>query len=100
MNNSFLANPSVLANEGRKIIDSSINFRDNADKIMENVDYMIERAYMSDGSRALANHIKSFKDDLYTMAKIMNEYGNYCVNFGKTVSVNQQNMIDMYNVND
>ena len=55
---------------------------------------------MSEGSRALAEHIKSFKEDLYTMAKIMNDYGKYCVAFGKTVSINHQGMVDMYKVND
>lgn len=99
MADKFLANPAVLQAEGRKIIDASHSFKDEADKIMEKVDYMVEHAYMSDGSRMVAEHIKSYKTDLYDMALVINEYGNFCVNFGSTVADNEQGMRDAYNVN-
>ena len=99
MANAFLSNPRAIREEGNKIIDESVNFRNSADKIMEDVDYMVEHFYVSDGSRVLAEHIKSYKNDLYAMAKIMNEYGAFCVNFGSTVAINEQKMVDEYNVN-
>ena len=35
--NGFRANPEIITREGNKIIDSSVSFKENTDKIMDDV---------------------------------------------------------------
>lgn len=99
MSNVFLADPTVLATEGKKMVESAQDFRANTEKIYNNIADMIERSYISDGARAIAADILTYKDELENMAKVIEDYGNYCAASGATVVRNEENIADNYKVN-
>ncbi len=99
MSNVFLADPAILRAEGVKMIESAGNFRVNTAKIYSNIAEMVERSYISDGARAIAADILTYKDELENMAKVIEDYGNYCTSSGATVERNEQNIADTFKVN-
>ena len=97
MNNTrTLMNTISLNQQGNKMIDSSIDFKENVDKIMEDIQIMIERSYISDGSRSIAKKIQSYKQDLYNMGLTIGKYGVYCVKLSATVKKNHDKFVDDY----
>ena len=99
MSNVFLADPIVLKAEGGKIKEAAENFRTNTEKIYSNIAEMTERSYISDGARAIAADILTFKDDLENMARVIEDYGNFASSSAVTVIRNEQNISDTYKVN-
>ena len=99
MSNVFLADPNVLDAEGKKMLESAADFRTNTEKIYNNIAEMTERSYISDGARAIAADILTYKDELENMAKVIEDYGNFCTSSGATVVRNEQNIADTYKVN-
>ena len=97
MNNTkTLMNTIALNQQGNRMIDSSIEFKKNIDKVMEDIDLMINKSYISDGSRSVAKAIKSYRQDLYNMGLTIGKYGVYCVKLSATVKKNEQNFMDDY----
>jgi len=99
MSNVFLADPNVLEAEGKKMIESAADFRTNTQKIYANIAEMTERSYISDGAKAIAADILTYKDELENMARVIEDYGNFCTSSGATVIRNEQNIADNFKVN-
>ena len=91
-----LMNTVSLNQQGNRMIDSSIEFKKNIDKIMDDIEIMINRSYISDGSRSVAKKIQSYKQDLYNMGLTIGKYGAYCVKLSATVKKNQDRFMDDY----
>ena len=98
MGDKFFADPDALRRVGSNIIDAAQNFRANNQKIFDNIADLIERSYISEGSRAIANDILQYKDDLENMARVIEDYGNYSTSTGATVVRNEENIADTYKV--
>ena len=95
-NTRTLMNTISLNQQGNRMIDSSMEFKNNIDKIMEDIDLMITKSFISDGSRSVAEKIKSYRQDLYNMGLTIGKYGVYCVKLSATVKKNEDNMISEY----
>lgn len=96
MSKQFLADPETLRAEGNKEIEHSGLFNDNVNKIYSTLDQMLTTDYLSPAARAIGTTIRSKKDDLDQMTKIIAEYGEYCLLSSSTVIKNEQNIIDSY----
>ena len=94
MSERFNANPDVLRAEGNSINDKAQQFGQNIEKIYATVEEMIGSSYLSPGSRAIANQIQTYRDDLNKMARVINDYGDFCLFSDHAVVNNEQNIID------
>lgn len=86
----FIANPDMLAAKGNGIIEQAMLFRRNVEKIYNTVHELTNSDYLSPEAVAIGNQIQTYKTDLETMAKIIEEYGVFCKNSGNSVIKNQQ----------
>lgn len=96
MSSKFLADPIVLNQEGNNVVDQGGQFNQNIDKLYSTLDEMLSSDYLSPAARALGEKIRARKGELLNMAQIINEYGNFCLTSGRTVTNNEQNIIDNY----
>ena len=94
MSNRFVANPQVLKTEGNSIIDKGQQFGKNVEKIYATIQEMVGSDYVSPAAKAIARDIESYRETLNKMTKVINDYGNYCVNSGNIIAKNEQNIID------
>ena len=99
MSNQFIANPDVLKSEGNSIVDKAQQFGQNVEKVYATIEEMVGSSYLSQGARAIAAQIQSYRDDLDKMTKVISDYGNYCLTSSNTVMRNEQNIIDNANGN-
>lgn len=96
MSNLFVANPDALKAEGNTVLDQSAQFGQNVEKVYTTVDEMLTSAYLSPAARALGTQIRTFREDLDKMTKVINDYGTYCLTSSNTVIKNEENIIDNF----
>lgn len=92
MSKKFLANPDILRSKAGAITNQAQLFKDNVDKVFTTVREMVTSDYLDPAARSIAVQIESYKDELYKMAQIIADYGNYCSGASTTV-INNQNSI-------
>lgn len=90
----FGANPEVLRTKGNEVLEESKSFGQNVEKVYQTVNEMINSDYLSPEAVAMANEIQSYRDDLNKMTKIIEDYGQFCINASSSVIRNQENIID------
>ena len=93
MANKFVADPMILRNKGKEIKEKSSEFNSNVNKIYETVEEMINSNYLDPAARALADEIKSYRDDLNAMTRTIDEYGDFNIGAGNSVEKNQDDLI-------
>lgn len=96
MSKQFLSDPVALRQEGNKEKEQSEQFDQMVKKIYSTLDQMLSSDYLSPAARAIGERIRSKRNDLDEMTKIINEYGEYCLMTANTVNKNEQNIIDSY----
>ena len=89
----FVANPDILRAKGTELVSQADLFAQNVNKIYENVHKMVNTDYLSPEAKAIANEIESYKDDLNRMAKVISDYGKFCLDASNKVLTNQDNII-------
>ena len=93
----FVANPEVLILEGNKIDGYSGEFKSDVDKVYETLENMVQREYISPEAMAIKEEIDKYREDLENMAKVIKQYGGFCVRAGNKVIDNQNGIIDEIN---
>lgn len=94
MANLFVANPAALKAEGNKVVNQSTEFNKNVEKLYSTVEQLTSSSYVSPAAVAIANDIKSYREDLNKMTAVIRDYGNYLLHAGDTVMKNEQRIID------
>ena len=89
----FGANPEILISKGNEIVNQSQEFQDNVQKVYQTVQEMVSSGYLSPEAIAIANTIESYRADLNTMTKVINDYGNLCKTAGQKIINNQDSII-------
>ena len=97
MNNTFGANPELLRIKGNEVLEEAKRFRENVEKVFKTVNEMVNSSYLSPEAVAIANEIQSYRDDLNNMTKIIENYGQYCLNASSKVIKNQEEIISSIN---
>ena len=97
MSRTFIAQPEILRFEGNSVLDKASEFKQNVDKIYSTIEEMINSSYMSPAASAIAQEIKSYKDELDKMTRAIDNYGEYCVKSANVINKNEQNIIDNTN---
>lgn len=96
MSNTFLANPDILRQEGNSLADQGQQFGQNIEKIYSTLEELLANSYVSPAAKAIGESIKTRRDDLEMMKKIIADYSNYCLTTSGTVVKNEENIIDNY----
>lgn len=96
MSGKFVADPMTLRNKGKEIIEKSEEFNSNVNKIYETVEEMINSNYLDPAAKALAEEIKSYRDDLNAMTRTIKDYGQFNVSAGNSVEKNQDDLISEF----
>lgn len=99
MAGQFTADPMVLNAKGNEMVGQSEAFTKNYNQIYTIINEMVTSAFVSPDARAKANEMLAYKDDLAAMARVILDYGNYCITSGRTVVNNQNNIIDNFKIN-
>ena len=94
MANLFVANPQALKTEGERVVNQSVEFNKNVEKLYETVEQLTSSGYVSPAAAAIAADIKSYRGDLNIMTAIIKDYGNYLLYAGDAVVKNEQRIID------
>ena len=89
----FTADPDVLRLKGDQIIDQSLQFKKNVEKIFNTVNEMVHSNYLSPEAVAIAREIESYRNDLDMMTRIIDQYGNFCKIASNKVIRNQDDVI-------
>ena len=90
----FVANPQMLKIKGQEIENQSQQFAQNVEKIYSTVEEMIRSDYLSPEAKAIAEEIKSYRNDLNAMTRKIDDYGKFCLNASNKVMRNQANIVD------
>lgn len=90
----FGANPEIIRAKGNEVLEESRRFAQNVDKVYQTVNEMINSDYLSPEALAMANEIQSYKDDLVKMTRIIEQYGQFCLNTSSKVIRNQETIIE------
>ena len=93
----FVADPEVLILEGNKINGYSGEFKSDIDKVYETLENMVAHEYISPEAMEIKKEIDKRREDLENMAKVINQYGGFCVRAGNKVIENQDGIIDEIN---
>ena len=96
MSRLFVADPAVLRQEGDKLIGESRAFGQNVTKMYTTIDKMVVSNYVSPAAKALAAKIRTYKDDMDAMTKIIDDYGTFCMRSSNKVNRNEQNIMDTF----
>ena len=89
----FGMDPIQLRRIGDNILTQSQNFGQNADKIFQTVQEMVNSNYLSPEALAMAREIEKYKDDLNSMKNIIARYGNACIESSARLIQNQDNIM-------
>jgi len=89
----FVADPPVLIREGIGMTTISQSFKEDIETVYTTLEDMISKDYLSKEAMAIADKIKSQRQDLENMAKVINQYGNFSIQAGNKVFENQENII-------
>lgn len=90
----FVANPQILRIKGESLENQAQQFAVNVEKIYKTVEEMISSDYLSPEAVAIANEIKSYREDLNAMTRKISNYGVFCKRASDKVLRNQVNIID------
>ena len=93
-NGIFGADPTEMRAKGEHIRDVSSSFVENYKKIFSTVEEMTTSNYLSPEAYAIGQNILSYSEELENMAKVIDNYGVYCINAGNRVISNQNDIID------
>lgn len=90
----FVANPQILGSKGNEIENQAQQFAQNVEKIYSTVEEMVNSDYLSPEAKAIADEIKSYREDLNAMTRKISNYGTFCKNASNKVIRNQANIVD------
>ena len=90
----FIANPQILRVKGDEIESKAQQFSQNVEKIYSTVEEMVNSDYLSPEAKAIADEIKSYREDLNAMTRKIGNYGAFCKNASNKVIRNQSNIAD------
>lgn len=90
----FGADPQLLRIKGDEIENQAQQFAQNVEKIYSTVEEMVNSDYLSPEAKAIAEEIKSYREDLNAMTRKIGDYGAFCKRAGNQVVRNQTNIID------
>lgn len=90
----FVADPDVLIREGNKINGYSSEFTNNINRVYDTLENMVQKEYISPEALEIKKEIDGHRQDLNNMAKVINQYGTFCMNAGNKVITNQNQIID------
>ena len=90
----FVANPQILRIKGEDLENQAQQFAVNVEKIYKTVEEMINSDYLSPEAKAIADEIRSYRDDLNAMTRKIANYGAFCKRASDKVLRNQVNIID------
>lgn len=93
MSTFFLANPVKLNSEGQHLIDQSVEFSKNVEKMYNAIHQMVGKSYVSSAARALASDTEKYHNDFDKMANTIRRYGNYCIQSAGAINKNEQNIV-------
>ena len=89
----FTANPEVLAKKGNDVVNSSVEFKTNVDKVYQTVDDLIKNGYLSPAALSIAKEIEGHRNTLEEMAKVIEEYGNFFINSSNEIIRNENDIM-------
>ena len=90
----FVADPVIIGIKGNEIENQAQQFAQNIEKIYSTVEEMVNSDYLSPEARAIAEEIKSYREDLNAMTRKIGNYGTFCKNASNKVLRNQANIVD------
>lgn len=93
MGTIFTADPALMNQRGGKIINQAEQFRTKIDAIYSKVDEMVNNDYLSPEAKVIAEKIYSYRDNMNTLQKTINEYGTFLRNASSQVVKNQEDII-------
>ena len=93
----FVANPQILKAKGDEILNQAQQFAQNVEKIYKTVEEMVSSDYLSPEAKAIADEIRSYRDDLNAMTRKIDDYGKFCINASNKIIRNQTNIVDSIN---
>ena len=96
MGSQFGANPGVLTSEGNAIAEQAAQFEKNKKLIYETLSEMLTSNYVSPAAKAIGAEIQAKKGVLDEMEAMIKNYSDYSLTSGRTISNNEQNIIDAY----
>ncbi len=94
MSKVFLADPVVLRAEGEKLLNESVQFNTNVEKLYDTIHHLVQTGYVSSGARAIAQNIEMYRADLDAMTKTIKQYGQFCIASAGAVNKNEQRIMD------
>lgn len=89
----FTVNPEILRIKSAEIINQGEQFGQNAEIIFQIVDELINSNCLSPEEEALAREIKSYKDDLNKITKMIGQYGIFFKTASNKVIKTQEDII-------
>ena len=90
----FVADPQILRIKGEEVENQAQQFAQNVEKIYSTVEEMVNSDYLSPEAKAIADEIKSYREDLNAMTRKISNYGTFCKNASNKVIRNQANIVD------
>ena len=89
----FVADPPILIREGIGMNAIAQAFDEDIEKVYTTLQDMINKDYLSPEARVIATKIENQRPVLETMAKTIEQYGNFSITAGNKVIDNQNNII-------
>jgi len=90
----FVADPQILKIKGNEMENQAQQFAQNVEKIYSTVEEMINSDYLSPAAKAIADEIKSYREDLNAMTRKISRYGEFCKNASNKVIRNDTNIVN------
>lgn len=93
----FVADPTVLEQNGRKVIENSEAFKDCVTEIYNIVDQMITSDYVSREAAEIGRKVESYQPDMDNLARAIGDYGRFLDRASVIVRNNQDDIISGIN---
>ena len=93
-NGRFVGDPEVLLPKGNNMKGYSTEFTNEITSVYNTLDNMVASEYISPEAKGIKEEIETYKVDLENMAKVINQYGDYCVGAANKIINNQDGIID------
>ena len=90
----FIANPQILRVKGEEVESQAQQFAQNVEKVYSTVEEMVNSDYLSPEAKAIADEIRSYREDLNAMTRKIQNYGAFCKKASTKIINNQMNIID------
>lgn len=91
MSNVFTADPDAMRIIGNGILDKAGEFKREVATVYNTITEMTTNNYLSPDAAAIAKKIESYKATLEDMGKVIEDYGNFCLQSSDAVVRNQEN---------